>query len=246
MKNQDFSQLRIILNETSHPGNIGATARAMKIMDIKNLTLVKPKQFPDTVAYARSSGATDILDNAKICQDLDTALKEQQLIFATSARSRQISLPTHTPKEAANRIHSALAGGIKVAILFGNEQHGLSNTDLLKCQHQIIIPTSEEYSSLNLAAAVQITCYEIFTAQENKPLETQTNDFANAEQIDQLFTHTISTLSALEYLEDKRSSKIALKIKAMLQQRQFTSQQVQILRGVLTQINKKIGNHDYT
>ena len=144
------SNINIVLVNTSHPGNIGSTARAMKTMGLNQLTLVSPKDFPSKIANAKAVGCTDILDNANICQDLDTALKEQQLIFATSARSRQISLPTHTPKEAANIINSALASGIKVAILFGNEQHGLSNTDLLKCQHQIIIPTSEEYSSLNL------------------------------------------------------------------------------------------------
>jgi tRNA (cytidine32/uridine32-2'-O)-methyltransferase len=240
-----FSNLNVVLNETSHPGNIGAAARALKTMDMYNLTLVKPKQFPDSVAYARSSGATDVLDNATVTQDLNSALAQSQLIIATSARSRQISLPTHTPKEAALLINNALASGINVAVLFGNEQHGLANEELLKCQYQIIIPTSDIYSSLNLATAVQIICYEIFCHSSQKETKTKITNIANSHQIELLFEHTISTLSKLEYLEDKRSSKIAQKIKVMLQQYQFSADQVQILRGILTQINKKITRHEH-
>lgn len=247
MKNNHFSQLEIILNETSHPGNIGAVARAMKIMDMTKLTLVKPRQFPDTVAYARSSGATDLLDNATVTPTLDKALAPSQVIFATSARSRSIPLKTHTPKEAAPIINSYLEQGTKVAILFGNEQHGLSNEDLLKCNHQIIIPTSEIYSSLNLGAAVQIICYEIFCSSKMATkLETEFGEVANSEQIEQLYDHLMATLSKIDYLEDERSSKIAYKIKAMIQQYNFKTPEVKILRGVLTQINKKIRNYDTT
>ena len=247
MINNHFSQLEIILNETSHPGNIGAVARAMKIMDMTKLTLVKPKQFPDTVAYARSSGATDILDNASVTTTLDKALAPNQVIFATSARSRSIALKTHTPKEAAEMINSYLEEGAKIAILFGNEQHGLSNEDLLKCNHQIIIPTSEVYSSLNLGAAVQIICYEIFcAASTTTKAEIKSAEVANSQQIEQLYDHLMVTLSKIDYLEDERSSKIAYKIKAIIQQYNFKTPEVQILRGVLTQINKKIRNYDTT
>ena len=233
-----YSNLQIILHKTSHPGNIGAAARAMKTMDIENLCLVQPKSFPDSVAYARSSGAVDILDNACVCQDLDQALAASQLVFATSARSRQLSLPVLKPQDAAIEINNALNNGTKVAVLFGNEQHGLCNEHLQKCHKQIVIPTSNIYGSLNLAAAVQIICYEIFSQNPEPTTCEHINDIATAAELELLFQHMVKTLQKIDYIKPQRSSKIAQKLKILLQQYQLSHEQVQIIRGVLTQIEK--------
>ena len=241
MGKSPLNSIKIVLNQTSHPGNIGAAARAMKTMGLRDLILVNPKTSLDTVAYARASGATDILDSAVITRNLDIALSESQIVIATSARQRNIKIPTFNPKEAALRINESLNSGLKVALLFGNEQHGLSNLELQKCQEQIIIPTSNEYSSLNLATAVQLICYEIFCANNisNKETITKCDDRASSDEIERLFTHIISTLRHIDYLEDKRSTKISQKLRVILHKYELTTSQVQILRGVLTQIDKR-------
>ena len=243
MKNN--SNLQIILHKTSHPGNIGAAARAMKTMDIENLCLVQPKSFPDSIAYARSSGAVDILDNASICQELEQALATNQLVFAASARSRQLSLPVLKPQAAAIEINNALNNGTKVAVLFGNEQHGLSNEHLQKCHKQIIIPTSNIYGSLNLAAAVQIICYEIYSQSSEAAPNEQTQDIATAAEFELLFQHMLNTLEKIDYIKPQRSSKIAQKLKILLQQYQLSHEQVQIIRGVLTQIEKSSSKENH-
>jgi tRNA (cytidine32/uridine32-2'-O)-methyltransferase len=149
----------IILVEPSHPGNIGATARAMKTMGFRQLILVNPKQFPHPEATALASGATDVLDAARVVPDLATAVASAQNVVGVSARVRDVPLPCVTPREFADNISDA--ADIFTAIVFGNEQSGLSNEDLARCHQQIRIPTAADYGSLNLAQAVQIVCYEL-------------------------------------------------------------------------------------
>ena len=147
--------LRIVLLETSHPGNIGAAARAMKNMGLDDLWLVRPKAFPDDDATARASGADELLTSATVVDDLDQALQGCGLVVAVSARQRSLAWPCKAPREAAAEIVAKTAA-TPVALLFGREQYGLSNDELERCHLLISIPANPEYSSLNLAMAVQI------------------------------------------------------------------------------------------
>lgn len=234
----NLANLRIVLDHTSHPGNIGAAARAMKTMSIENLCLVAPKSFPDSVAYARASGATDVLDEATCHQTLANALEPCQRIFATSARARHLSLPVLDARAAGEAIVCALQQGQQVAVVFGNEQHGLSNTDIQHCHQHIIIPTSTVYGSLNLASAVQIICYEIFQ-HITTPTEIATTIPAPHIEQERLYQHLLNMLQAIDYLHPVRSAKLHQKLKVILQQCSLTEEQIRIVRGVLTHIEKR-------
>ena len=155
-----LEQIRIVLVGTTHPGNIGAVARAMKTMALDNLWLVAPKQFPSAEATARASGADDLLARARICTDLSEAIEGCRLVVGASARLRTVQWPQMAPRECARALLSEATAG-PVAILFGRESSGLSNQELDRCSHLVHIPSNPEFSSLNLAAAVQILTYEI-------------------------------------------------------------------------------------
>lgn len=240
MKNMAYQdQTQIILESTSHPGNIGASARAIKTMGLTNLALVNPKKFPDFAASARASGAEDVLDNAEIYSSITAAAADCHTLFATSSRARSLETRRITPSEAGALIAKLHSEKQKVAIIFGNEQHGLSNEDLLRCQYQIVIPTSEVYSSLNLASAVQIICYELFVhASNNSYLAAPLEEPATAEQQAYLSEHLITTLHNIGYIKEHVNSHIKQKLQATLNKIPFSAKQVQIIRGVLTHIDK--------
>ena len=151
------NKFEFILVEPSHPGNIGASARAIKNMGFKNLSLVKPKGFPDDEAFYRAKGAKDILENVKIFDDLASALKDSTLIFGTSARTRTIPWPTKTSSELKDVLDNELKNmNSKICLVFGREISGLSNEELQMCDYHIKIPTEEDFSSINLSHSVQI------------------------------------------------------------------------------------------
>ncbi|MEC7865412.1 MAG: RNA methyltransferase, partial [Pseudomonadota bacterium] len=154
--------VRFILVGTSHPGNIGASARAMKNMVLKNMELVSPKDFPNETAFFRAKFATDILEEANIHPDLKSTISRAKLVIGTSARIRKVPWPIVSPKEAAQEIiNLCIKGEENIAIIFGREDRGLTNEELGLCNLHVHIPTTEEYSSLNLSQAVQIIAYEI-------------------------------------------------------------------------------------
>lgn len=242
-----LKNITIVLNNTSHPGNIGASARAMKTMGLNQLSLVAPKSFPDQIAYARSSKAIDVLDNAQVHANLATALADKHIVFATSNRDRYLSLPTYSPRDAAELIKNACADKQQIAILFGNEQHGLSNSDMQLCNQQIIIPSNHIYGSLNLAAAVQIICYEIFTIleQEGTVLSQgpHESNIATRSEVENLFAHVTEILLSSGYLK-QNNSVLAQKLKIILNKTQLSSKEVQITRGILTHLTKRINGND--
>ncbi|MDX1802161.1 MAG: RNA methyltransferase, partial [Marinobacter sp.] len=149
--------VRIVLVETSHSGNIGAVARAMKNMGLGNLWLVNPASFPDETSYARAAGASDVLDHARVVGSLGEALDDCVLVMGTSARGRKVPWPVLPPPEAATQVLETAPKG-PVALVFGRENHGLSNEELQRCHYHIHIPSNPDYSSLNLAMAVQVMC----------------------------------------------------------------------------------------
>lgn len=163
-----FGNVRVVLVETSHPGNIGAAARAMKNMGLTRLALVKPLRFPDEAARRRAAGAEDLLDAAQVVASLDEAIHDCQLVIGTSARDRRLTWPMLTPEACARQALAEAEAGAQVALLFGRESRGLKNEELQRCQFHVNIPTSQRYASLNLAMAVQLLAYELLKAHLQK------------------------------------------------------------------------------
>jgi tRNA (cytidine32/uridine32-2'-O)-methyltransferase len=237
----ELSNVRIVLVETSHPGNIGAAARAMKNMGLERLYLVSPRVFPHADATARSSGADDILANVVQCDSLVDALGDCTLVFAISARERSLSWPQLSPRRCAKRIVS-LDSDAQVALVFGREQSGLSNAELDVCHVLVCIPSQPKFSSLNLAAAVQILCYELFVAATSNTLTGSSDDdpIAKVQLVEQFYAHLQETLTELEFLDPCNPKHLMRRLRRLFNRVGLTVKEVNILRGILTAIKRKI------
>ena len=198
-----LSHIKIVLVETSHPGNIGAVARAMKNMSMTELCLVAPKIFPCSEATSRAAGADDILARAQIYDTLQTAVADCQLVIGASARSRTISWPEISPRQCAE-LTTTKESDQKVAIIFGRENSGLKNHELDLCHFLLRIPCNTEYSSLNIAAAVQVVCYELFVATHTQiPVsigDVDKNIKATAQQMESFYTHLAEALTDIGFM----------------------------------------------
>lgn len=231
-----LSNIKIVLVETSHPGNIGAVARAMKNMSMANLCLVNPKIFPSADATARASGADDILAAAKVYQNLPDAIADCQLVLGASARCRTISWPELTPRECAEKviIHEP---GNQVAILFGRENSGLKNHELDLCHYLLRIPCNSEYSSLNIAAAVQVICYELFVAagvqETNRIGDKGDMPLATAEQMESFYGHLHEALVDIGFMHPDKSKSIMRRLRRIYNRNQLDTKELDILRGIL-------------
>ena len=173
-------KIKIVLVEPSHPGNIGAAARAAKTMCIENLTLVNPAEFPSGQARARATGALNVLEQAEVCDSLNEAIADCTFVVGSSARTRGLQCPDITPKDLGVRVWEEVDKG-NVAIVFGRESSGLSNEELDQCHFLTTIPANWEFSSLNIASAVQVICYEIYQANLNKHNNENNTEFFNEE-----------------------------------------------------------------
>jgi len=231
--------IQIVLVNTSHPGNIGAAARAMKTMGINQLVLVNPKLFPHVEATARASGASNILKHARVVKSLDDALQGTDLVIGTSARSRSFPWPTFTPRQCSEQLKNESQGS-KVSILFGNEQSGLSNEELQRCNYHIIIPTVSEYSSLNLAAAVQVIVYELQESLGDVELSTKQLALATADEMKSFYQHLETTLVKINYLHPEKPKHLQQRLYRLFNRARLEKSEVQILRGILSAIDKKI------
>lgn len=254
--NFPWANIRIVLVETSHPGNIGAVARAMKNMLLQSLYLVRPKQFPDGHAMARSSGAIDVLNNAVVCDSLSEAISDCHLVIAASARSRSIPWPTTTAPEAAQKL---ISGGMQssVALVFGREDRGLNNEELDHCNYMVQLPANPEFSSLNIAAAVQVLSYEIrktFLAeqtqqQSSSTLAVQPADLAIEDRpassinLKRLFDHLEATLVEVEFMPEHRTRTLMRKLMRFFHKSQITEEEVSIFRGILTELERLSTNN---
>lgn len=237
-----YPNIRIVLVNTSHPGNIGATARAMKTMELQHLYLVNPKHFPHVDATARAAGADNILENAVITNSLADALKGSNVVFGTSVRLRDLSLPKLTPREAAPIIIKDTQTHT-VAIVFGRENNGLSNQELEQCNYHLYIPTNSEFGSLNLAAAVQLVAYEIRMAQQLNKITiptTDTEELANAEEMHSFYQHLEQTLAIIKFLDLKNPRKVLSRLKILFNRARVKKNEINILRGILTAIQSKL------
>ncbi len=239
----NFSKIRIILVGTSHPGNIGSTARAMKTMGLSRLYLVSPLMFPDRRANEMAAGADDILESAVVTETLPEALLGCQMIFATSARARDIGLPGFTPNECAQKV-SSLGDDTEVAIVFGREQSGLSNQELLHCHYHIHIPTNPEFSSLNLSQAVQILAYEIrMQALAPKAHASNKQDaLATAEQVELFYQHLESVLISIDFLKLSNPKRLQQRLRRLFNRATLEAMEINILRGILTHIEYTIAH----
>jgi tRNA (cytidine32/uridine32-2'-O)-methyltransferase len=234
--------IQVVLVATSHPGNIGAAARAMKAMGLENLILVSPKIFPHVEATARAAGADDLLAKAKIVNTLHEAVADSNLVFGTSARMRAFSLELIAPRAAAAMI-TTLPKHSKVSMVFGRENNGLSNEELKLCNYHIHIPTATNFSSLNLAAAVQIMAYEIklaFTDVNPTTKPHEQLDLAHAQDIFLLQQHLETTLQKVNFLDPNNPKKLTQRLHRLLTRAHLEKTEVNILRGILTAIDNAI------
>lgn len=232
-----MSKINIVLVETSHPGNIGAVARAMKSMGLSKLTLFKPKLFPHAEATARAAGADDILSNAVITGSLEEAIKEATIIFGTSTRERSCPIEVLSPEASAKKIFQDYSKN-NIAIIFGRENNGLSNEELSLCNYHIRIPTNTSFSSLNLAAAVQIIAYEIKKISQHSNTIVNTKEIlATGNEMNLFYKHLESTLKNINFLREKPTKKIIYRLHRLFNRAKIEKTEVNILRGILTAID---------
>ena len=234
-----LSNIRIVLVAPSHPGNIGATARAMKNMGLSSLYLVTPENFPHQEATVRAAGADDILANTVVVDSLAAAISDCQLVFATSARSRSLPWPSCTPRQCAEM--SMEASNQKVALVFGRESRGLSNEELAVCHYHVHIPTTEGFASLNLAAAVQVLVYELFVAAIEPPTFNELDDVpATAGQIAGFLEQLESLLMTIEFLDPKHPKLLVQRLHRLFNRARLEEKEIHILRGILSTIEKRL------
>ena len=240
-----LNKIRIILVETSHPGNIGSSARAMLNMQLTELYLVNPKQLPDDHSMATAAHATDVVSNAKIVPTLMEALEGVDLVIGTSARTRRMDLPMLSVEDAAGQAMAHVSKDLNVAIIFGRERTGLFNEELLMCHYHAFIPSNEGYTSLNLAQAVQIVAYEVFkqylSHNDAKTLPTQNHirEKASTKEVQSFYDELAHKMQVVGFLNPDKPGHVVDKLKRLFQRAQLESQEINILRGFLGQIDKK-------
>ncbi|MCX7628240.1 MAG: RNA methyltransferase [Methylophilaceae bacterium] len=234
-----LDNIRIVLCQTSHPGNIGATARAMKTMGLSHLMLVRPRSFPHTEADALASGATDVLQRASVCETLERALTGCALTIGFTARSRELSPPAITVHEAAVEAIQ-IAAHQEVALVFGNETSGLSNHELIRCQRLAYIPANPEYASLNLAAAVQVAAYELRLAAESQPATLDNAPtLATHEAMEGFYAHLERTLVEIGFLDPAMPKRLMPRLRRLFSRAGLEKEEIDILRGILNCISRQ-------
>lgn len=236
-----LENIRIILVETSHTGNMGSTARAMKTMGLTNLYLVNPLVQPDSHAIALSAGASDVIGNATMVDSLDKALAGCGLVIGTSARSRTLSWPMVEPRECGERSVQE-AEHASVAIVFGRERVGLTNEELQKCHYHLNIPTNPDYGSLNLAMAVQLVSYEIRMAylarQDKSEQKTDEVEYPLADDMERFYHHLERVLNDSGFIRKAHPGQIMNRLRRLFTRARPEMQELNILRGILSSVEK--------
>lgn len=236
-----LERTRIVLINTSHPGNIGSAARAMKTMGLSKLYLVSPQQFPHPKADEMASGAKDLLQHAKVVSSLEDALNDCSLILGTSARSRAIPWPMLSPREMAHKIKREVRN--ETAILFGCEQFGLTNHELQRCHFHIQIPSDPIYNSLNIAQALQVLAYELrLKSLENEEIVSTCSDyrFATADEMEKFFIHLEEALIEADFLKMNAPRKLMTRLRRLFFRVRPDIMEMNILRGMLSAFQQKM------
>lgn len=240
-----LDNIKIVLVETSHTGNMGSAARAMKTMGLTNLCLVNPIIKPDSQSISLAAGASDIIKNAHICSSLAQAIADCNLVIGTSARSRSLQWPNLTPKVCADKIVQQALNS-KVALVFGRERVGLTNDELQKCDYHVSIPANPDYSSLNLAMSVQVLCYEIRMSMLNtqdltsNSIEAAEVDFPTNADIERFYQHLQQTLLNTGFINANHPGQVMGRLRRLFTRAHVEQQELNILRGILTSIDKKL------
>ncbi len=246
-----LARIRVVLVGTLYARNIGASARAMKVMGLSRLYLVNPETFPDKQANDLAAGAHDVLANAVVVDTLQAALEGCAIVYGASARRRLIPVPEFTPRQCAEHAIATLAAPDKsnmsetsdaatavseIALIFGPEPAGLDNAALDCCQFLVQVPANPEYPSLNLAAAVQILCYELRLAALTGPVYQPRHVPAPLEAFDEFFTHLLSTAEQANYFGNKNAAITSTQLRRIFQRLHGTSAELKMLRGLLSQL----------
>jgi TrmH family RNA methyltransferase len=236
--------VRVVLINTTHPGNIGATARAMKVMGLSALHLVSPKQFPCAEATARASGAADLLHQAQVHDDLEAALEGCVLVLGTSARLRSLSMPQLDVRRAAPLALAEAQGG-DVAILFGREAYGLTNEEMQRCHHLVHIDTNPEFGSLNIAQAVQVIAYELrMAALGGGGVEQPAQDLVpvDAGQMELFYQHLEQALLDIRFLNPEQPKRLMMRLRRLFNRARPDQNEMNILRGILAAAQRATRN----
>jgi len=247
MKSHLIENIRVVMVETTHPGNIGAAARAMKTMGYNNLYLVKPKIYPNAEATARAAGADDILVKAIVCDSLEQALQGCVAVVASTARPRTISHSVFTPREYAPKLYEMVKLG-PVALVFGRESSGLSNEELEYCNVILQIPTNPEFSSLNVASAIQILCYEfiqLLQLEDADKTDAEVDDkekirLATADEMNYFYEHLEQSMIDVDFLNPEQPRKLMRRLKSLFNRAHLDENEVSILRGFLAAVQEAV------
>lgn len=236
----DFSDLAArvcyVLVRTSQPGNIGAAARAIRTMGFSRLVLVAPQRYPDPEATAFAAGADDVLQQAVIVPDLRTAIADCRAVYGATARQRTVALEEHTPRQIAARVQADAWSGAEVALVFGNERTGLENDELALCHGAVHIPAAPDYSSLNLAQAVQVLAYELRVRLLDDPApppSQRTDPPASAGAMEGFFEHLYTTLDEIDFHKGRSPEVIMLRLRKLFLRAAPDERELRVLRGIL-------------
>lgn len=235
-----LDRIRIILLRTSHPGNIGAAARAMKTMGLRRLHLVEPASFPDPVAHARASGAGDVLDAACVTGSLEEALQGTIFSAAITARRRERSVPVRSAREAAPELVTFTQQG-DVALVFGTETSGLTNDEVALCTMPVSIPANPDFSSLNLGAAVQLLCYELRMAAVTPiPAAEPLPSLAAFEEVEGFHAHLERAMIASGFYDPTNPKRLLQRLRRLFGRIRLEKEEVNILRGIVSALERKV------
>ena len=235
-----LNNIRIVLVAPSHPGNIGGAARAMKTMGLTRLVLVNPQRYPDPQAEWRAASATDVLDNCRVCASLDEAIADCHWVVGASARPRRIPWPMADVRASAERLLAAAAAG-EAAVLFGREADGLRNDELQRCNAHLRIPASPDYPSLNLAMAVQVVAYELFSGQAAPIEPTWDRPPASASEVEAMLAHLERLLVASDFLDPSNPGQTPTRLRRLAARAGLDQTEVRMLRGIATHLQKHGG-----
>ncbi len=247
-----FENVRIVMINTTHPGNIGAAARAMKTMGLSRLYLVDPKEFPHAEATFRASGASDLVASAVVVPTLDEAIADCQLVIGTSARDRRIPWPMMNARECGETVANEMEKK-QIALLFGRESRGLTNEELQACHYHVNIPSNAEYGVLNVAAAIQVLAYEIrmgWLGKQSRPNEVDTKqmevsytrwdeDLATHADMEHFFKHWEQMLIDVGFLDPELPRQMMTRTRRMFNRIRMDQLELSMIRGVLSALQKK-------
>ena len=251
-----LQNIRVVLVNTSHPGNIGGAARAMKNMGLSRLVLVQPLDFPAADASARASGADDVLSNAIVVDSLEQALVGCSMAIGTSARERSIPWPLLDPRECASKTVERAAAGDEIALVFGREHAGLTNDELQRCHFHVHIPSNPDFSSLNLAAAVQVLSYEVRMAwlaalgeaggeQRQDVAASRNGELATLDEMELFYGHLEKTLVDIGFLDPEKPRHLMPRLRRLYGRSEVDRTEMSILRGILTETQKVARGEPY-